>query len=194
MIKNISIAGKKVFLLGPGPCNWFEIPWNFDINCFVGDYYGITPSKRKIISSNIDLLYLGPSSLRRLIRSSVIPDKPIITAKEHGIYIPKRIKDYVNFYVFDFNSKCIEAGCNLTTGVAAMTDLLLRQPKRLKVLGINFYKSREPYAEGYSNPIDIEFIKNTKGNHSGHNQELLFNFYLKNIRPNIEVEILHKSK
>jgi hypothetical protein len=72
---------------------------------------------------------------------------------------------------------CNNIGCNLTTGMSAIIDILMQKPASLHLHGFDFYTSETPYILRYASKFDTRLINATKGNLAGHNQTLLLNYF-----------------
>lgn len=128
----------------------------------------------------IDVAYSNPSFVARCSWFGWNrPDGTVFkTAFEHCRYMKAPVPEGFVDYNFSFEEKCNQVGCNLTTGLAAILDILAEGPARLYLHGLNFYKGDTPYLKGYASKFDTTIIEATKGNLSGHNQQLLLQHFL----------------
>lgn len=184
--------GKKVLLFAPGAhFKEMEVAINdFEIICAVGDFWKMQKLLIPAISDRIDVAFCGPSFFRRWCRTKINPLQNINfrTSSDHALFIPDNWKSAVSDYNFSFESACNHAGCNLTTGMSAILDVMSSEPELLYLQGFTFYQSTDPYFPGYASTSDTKLIQMTRGNISGHNQHLLLSYFKSLDRSKIQTD------
>jgi len=184
--------GNSVVIIAPGS----EIGSLMDnilsetLICVVGDWAKLKSILIPKVISRIDFCYPGPSLVIKMnyygFESSWFPR--IRTQNHPRIIIGEKFKSQTSFYNFDFDWYCNKVGCNLTTGMAAIIDVMIGGAKSISLHGFNFYQNEIPYIKGYASKFDTRVITATQGNISGHNQQLLLAYFIEHIYPNVTVD------
>jgi hypothetical protein len=197
-MENLALfGGKRVILVAPGPQSAkFEVdPTKFDVIAVAGDYWRMSRLLVPRALPRIDVAYSNPSFVTRCGWFGWERPKETVfkTAFEHCRYLKTPVPDGFVDYNFSFEEKCNQIGCNLTTGMAAILDILAEKPAMLYLHGFTFYKGEDPYIRGYASKFDSKIIQVTKGNLSGHNQTLLLTHFLSLDHSNIQMDSLAES-
>lgn len=197
MEKPALFGGKLVILVAPGPQSAkLEVdPAKFDVIAAAGDFWRMSRLMVPRVIPRIDVAYTGPSFVARACEYGwPLPEKTVFkTSFEHPYYDPACVQNHFEDYNFPFEKTCNRVGCNLTTGMAAILDILAEHPAQLYLHGFTFYKSETPYIKGYASNFDARIITATKGNISGHNQETLLRHFLSLDHSVIQLDSYAKS-
>lgn len=192
-MENLALfGGKLVILVAPGPQSVkLEVdPAKFDVIAVAGDFWRMSRLMVPRVLPRIDVAYPGPSFASRCSWYSW--DRPagtvFKTAFEHRRFDEVPVPEGFVDYNFSFEEKCNQVGCNLTTGMAAILDILAEKPAKLYLHGFNFYKGESAYIRGYASKFDTRLIEATRGNLSGHNQEILLQHFLSLDHSRIEMD------
>lgn len=192
MKKNALFGGKKVILVAPGQQSAkIETDFtNFHTAAVVGDFWTMSRLLVPRTIPRIDAAYCNASFAQRIAEYNwKLPENVLFPISE-GFLQPDHLPMTSPFvpYSFSFEWMCNQIGCNLTTGMAAIIDILLQQPASLHLHGFNFYLSESPYIPGYASKFETKLITATKGNLSGHNQTLLFDYFKKHLAHQVTMD------
>lgn len=197
MKKRALFGGKKVILVAPGPQS-VKLEVNsadFDIIVVAGDFWKLNRLLVPRVIPRIDVAYSNPSFVARCCWYGwKMPEETVFkTAFEHPRFDELQVPEGFVDYNYSFEEKCNQVGCNLTTGMAAIIDILEEKPALLYLHGFNFYKGENAYCKGYASKFDTKLIETTKGNLAGHNQEMLLNHFLSLDHSNIQMDSVSKA-
>ena len=177
MKKPSLFEGKKLVILAPGKSyEGFRLEKEENtLVCVVGNWGRWQRTFGKMSDSDPDLLYIPPSELQRM------QWYPMDLSKLPPI---RRMEDYH----FHFYPWCDYLGCNINTGMAAIMDAYFGNPLSISLHGFTFYQSEKMYFQGYASKFHTRLIEATKGNISGHNQEIQLRFFIEHILPHVQVD------